>query len=329
MKNKKRYILCVDDEKMVLDGLKRELEAIFKNAYHFEFAQSAAEALEIVEELLEEQEEIALVVSDHIMPNMQGDELLIRLHKILPKTKKIMLTGQAGLKAVCNVINNAELYRYIAKPWEKEDFALTLKEALKSYENEILLCAHQQHLEESVKQKTKDLQEALIKLEVLVNTDELTGIYNRRYFYESGTKKIFAHENSANEYYVCMLDLDRFKRINDTFGHEMGDRVIKAFCHKVKSLCEEEDVFARQGGEEFVLLTQKQNAEAVLSFCEMIRNEIENLELQCNDAPCGFTVSIGISRKLSEDIKIDTIISRADKALYKAKKTRNSVKIYY
>jgi adenylate cyclase len=130
----KTAILCVDDEPTILDSLKIELENVFGDKHIIEFAQGGEEAIEVIEELLEDEYEIALVISDYIMPDMKGDELLRRIHELSPKTLKIMLTGQADLTAVANAINYAKLYRYISKPWHPEDLSLTVSEALSSYQ---------------------------------------------------------------------------------------------------------------------------------------------------------------------------------------------------
>lgn len=98
-----------------------------------EIAEGGEEALGLVEELLEKGDAVLLVISDYIMPDMKGDELLKRVHQLSPKTLKIMLTGQADLEAVTNAINHAKLYRYIAKPWQSEDLRLTVTEAIHSY----------------------------------------------------------------------------------------------------------------------------------------------------------------------------------------------------
>jgi PAS domain S-box-containing protein len=129
----KQVIICVDDETTVLRSLKSELKKVVGNDYLIEIAEGGKEALELVEELLEEDDEVPLVISDYIMPDMKGDELLRRVHLISPKTLKIMLTGQADLEAVTNAINYAKLYRYIAKPWQSEDLKLTVVEAINSY----------------------------------------------------------------------------------------------------------------------------------------------------------------------------------------------------
>jgi class 3 adenylate cyclase/CheY-like chemotaxis protein len=130
---KKPVIICIDDEQTVLSSLKRELKVVLGDEFEVETAMGGIDALELLEELLEEGSEIALVISDYIMPDLKGDEVLRRIHEVSPKTLKIMLTGQASLEGVTNAINSAQLYRYIAKPWQRDDLNLTVKEAIKSY----------------------------------------------------------------------------------------------------------------------------------------------------------------------------------------------------
>jgi PAS domain S-box-containing protein len=129
----KQVIICVDDETSVLRSLKAELKKAVGNDYFIEIAEGGEEALELIEELLEKGHEVPLVISDYIMPDMKGDELLKRVHQLSPKTLKVMLTGQADIEAVTNAINYAKLYRYIAKPWQSEDLRLTVTEAIYSY----------------------------------------------------------------------------------------------------------------------------------------------------------------------------------------------------
>jgi adenylate cyclase len=129
----RQVIICVDDEITVLRSLKAELQEAVGNNYTIEIAESGEEALELIEELLEDGDEVILIISDHIMPDMKGDELLKQAHIILPKSIKIMLTGQADIGGIANAINSANLYRYITKPWQSEDLKLTVREALNSY----------------------------------------------------------------------------------------------------------------------------------------------------------------------------------------------------
>ena len=108
----KPVIICVDDEPTILDSLKIQLKKAIGDEYIIETAEGGEDALELLAELLEEEQEVALVISDYIMPDIKGDELLKRIHAISPKTLKIMLTGQADVEAVGNAINYAKLYRY-------------------------------------------------------------------------------------------------------------------------------------------------------------------------------------------------------------------------
>lgn len=160
----KPIIICVDDEQTVLDSLKMALKKATENEYLIETALGAEEALELLSELLEDEYEVVLVISDYIMPGMKGDELLKRIHVISPKTIKIMLTGQAEIEVVGNAIKYAKLYRYIAKPWQNDDLKLTVKEALRSYFQEQQLAEQNtklqqlnQELETLVEQRTAAL----------------------------------------------------------------------------------------------------------------------------------------------------------------------------
>ncbi|MEG4281679.1 adenylate/guanylate cyclase domain-containing protein [Microcoleus sp. A006_D1] len=129
----KQVIICVDDEKTILKSLKTELKEALGNTYQIEIAEGGQDALELIAELLEDGYEIPLIISDYVMPDMKGDELLRLVHEISPKTLKVMLTGQATIEAVGNAIKQAKLYRYIGKPWQTEDLKLTVTEAVHSY----------------------------------------------------------------------------------------------------------------------------------------------------------------------------------------------------
>ena len=129
----KPVILCVDDEKMILSSLKDQLKRDFGSEYNIETVESGEEALEVVDELIEDTVDMPIVVADQIMPGMKGHELLREIHARLPKTLKIMLTGQANADAVGNAVNHAKLYRYISKPWDPTDLTMTITEALRSY----------------------------------------------------------------------------------------------------------------------------------------------------------------------------------------------------
>ncbi|MEG3986347.1 response regulator [Microcoleus sp. S28C3] len=130
---KKPVIVCIDDEPDVLNSLKIELKKAIGDRCIIETAEGGADALELLADLQADEYEIALVLSDYIMPDIKGDELLRKIHENSPETLTIMLTGQADLEALSNAIKYAKLYRYIPKPWQNEDLKLTVVEAVHSY----------------------------------------------------------------------------------------------------------------------------------------------------------------------------------------------------
>lgn len=123
-----KAILCVDDERIVLLSLRDQLTHHFGDRYIYEFAESADEALEVIEELNQDGVKILIIVSDWLMPNMKGDEFLIKVHQQFPGIVTVLLTGQADEEAIERARKYANLHRYIPKPWDKA----TLIEVLES-----------------------------------------------------------------------------------------------------------------------------------------------------------------------------------------------------
>ncbi len=136
---RKPYIICVDDEKIILDSLQEQVINRVGDRFECEVAQSGEEALELIEELINDRRQIAVIISDQLMPAMKGDEFLIAAHKKVSDAYKILLTGQATLDAVRNAINHARLYRYVMKPWREEDLMLTVEEAAEAFLQKIRL----------------------------------------------------------------------------------------------------------------------------------------------------------------------------------------------
>jgi len=162
-------IVCVDDERTVLNSLQTELMNALGDDYLIEPAESGLDALEIIEELLEDGIELPVVISDQIMPGIKGDELLTRIHAIAPKTLTILLTGQADAEAIGKAVNSANLYRYIPKPWESTDLHLTVTEAIKSYFQDKELEQFYARLQEKVAEHTRELQQKNELLSIAVH----------------------------------------------------------------------------------------------------------------------------------------------------------------
>lgn len=160
----KPVILCVDDEDMILISLRDQLRNHFSDTYRIEVIESGDEALEVARALLREEIDIPVIVCDQIMPGMKGNELLRHIHALSPKSFNILLTGQADAGAVGDAVNYANLYRYIAKPWEETDLVLTIKEAIRSYyqdkkleEQNVALREMNENLERLVQDRTREV----------------------------------------------------------------------------------------------------------------------------------------------------------------------------
>jgi PAS domain S-box-containing protein len=171
---KKPVIICVDDEITVLDSLRRELSEALEDHFEIETAVGGIEALELVEDLIDEGCDIAIVIADYIMPDLKGDEVLKQIHQRSPKTIKIMLTGQATIEGVTNAINSAKLYRYIAKPWQAEELNITVKEGLKVYFLEQKIIEQNAKLRESERRLAQFLEAMPVGVSIEDTTGQIT-----------------------------------------------------------------------------------------------------------------------------------------------------------
>ncbi|MBW4496031.1 MAG: response regulator [Oscillatoria princeps RMCB-10] len=225
------FIICVDDDATILDSLKIELEAAFGDECSLEMAEGGNEALEVLSELLQDECEVAVIIADYIMRDMKGDELLKRSHEMSPKTRTIMLTGQADISGVANAINYAKLYRYMAKPWQAEDLRLTVGEALQSYFQEKELAeknAQLLHLNRALQQANSE-QAALIGQ--LAEAEQKLKSYSRTLETQVAerTEALRRSEAQLNAFFssapvgLCVADRQmRFRQINEVLAQLGG-----------------------------------------------------------------------------------------------------------
>lgn len=168
--------------------------------------------------------------------------------------------------------------------------------------------------EESLRKKNEDLK-------VLASTDGLTGIMNKRIFNEVSERYFETAQRDGQDLTLLLLDLDHFKDVNDTYGHQLGDQLLIHFTQTISSLLRKSDIMARIGGEEFVILLFKTNTEDALFLAETIREAISKIAIACEaqDKTISVTTSVGISKNRRNDEVFDEIFERSDKALYQAK----------
>ncbi|MCC5944249.1 MAG: response regulator [Bernardetiaceae bacterium] len=166
-------ILCVDDEAIILDSLKQTLYDKFQDEVVIETAQSAKEALEFINFLQGRDEQLTLIISDYLMPDMKGDALLKEVQAVSPNTVKILLTGQADTEAIIRTINEANLFRYIEKPWDSTDLLLSVRSALESYAQDEQIAIQEQIIALSKKNVSLELRLEQRTLEVKEKNDKI------------------------------------------------------------------------------------------------------------------------------------------------------------
>ncbi|MEJ9212051.1 GGDEF domain-containing protein [Bacillus smithii] len=158
----------------------------------------------------------------------------------------------------------------------------------------------------------------------LALTDPLTKIYNRRYL-DLNLEKRSLFQNKEQSMTLILFDIDYFKAINDTFGHNAGDMVLKKVCRVVKEIIRESDIFVRTGGEEFLIVLQDCSLEQGIKLAERIRKTVEETDFVYKDKQIYVTISVGVS-KYSKEKDLKEFTEKADQALYQAKETgRNKV----
>ncbi|MFA6972475.1 MAG: diguanylate cyclase, partial [Gallionella sp.] len=160
----------------------------------------------------------------------------------------------------------------------------------------------------------------LKKLEEQANTDFLTGCASRRNFLEHAGQEFLRIRRYGGEMSMLMLDLDHFKNVNDSYGHQVGDTTLKKLVQVCQGLLREVDMIGRLGGEEFAILLPETGSERALEVAGRLCQAVAAAEVPLeNTAPLHFTTSIGVASLAEEDTRIDAMLNRADRALYRAK----------
>jgi diguanylate cyclase (GGDEF)-like protein len=168
-------------------------------------------------------------------------------------------------------------------------------------------------------QRTRDLQ-------TLAAVDPLTGLYNRRQFESLARAELGRSQRYMRPCSFLMSDIDHFKQVNDTFGHEMGDWVLKTVATILATARREADVVARFGGEEFVIMLPETTPEAAAMVAERIRSMVAANSMAIEDATLNVTISAGVGEVTASSASIEAVLRDADRALYEAKQTgRNRV----
>lgn len=288
-------ILIVDDAKTSQFINLRAIKTLYPTSNPI-IANNGEEAIEIIEK----DETIKFIITDYEMPKMDGITFTKKLRSKYYFDEKVIIaisgnaqrdTSSRFLKAGAN--------DFLYKPFNKEELKCRIDNNIKI----VML---------------------LDEIKNMAYKDELTKIYNRRYFYEIASKTFASKVREDFDVSIIMLDIDHFKKLNDTYGHQTGDLVLQKFATLVKNNLRENDIVSRYGGEEFIVLLIGCDEKKAFMIAEnKIRKEVEKLSFEdSNKKEIHFTVSAGVS---SRGDTLDEMIKNADNMLYKAKEKRNRV----
>ena len=218
----------------------------------------------------------------------------------------------------------------------------TLAGMIRIRQYNLALEKHNEQLEQQVKKRTGELHQALRKQEQLndifleankkldyfATTDELTGLMNRRCFFEHADKEVSRAHRYGRKTILVMLDIDLFKEVNDRFGHQTGDQVLSKIAKVMSDNIREHDILARVGGEEFALVMSETAIKEGEELCERIRLAVSGTEIMISSVGLSVSVSMGISEVRPDELSINGAMIRADQALYDSKhKGRNLISL--
>lgn len=175
-------------------------------------------------------------------------------------------------------------------------------------------------LEEQVIERTKALENANAELFKSATTDYLTGIPNRRYFFEVGERYLELAHRKQQPLTLLIIDIDHFKLVNDSYGHETGDALLVCFTETVAARLRKSDVFGRIGGEEFAVLLSDTALDEAQSIAVELQEGVRAKVCRCCGHDLELTISIGVSDVRLDETDLTPIFRRADEALYRAKK---------
>ena len=294
-KNRNYKVMVVDDSLVVRNEIKRLLKL---QMYKVFSAAHGEEALVYVKD----NPDIKLVLTDYNMPVIDGFELTKTLREDYSKMQMSII----GVTANSDEMISSKFLKigandFINKPFTKEELVCRVNNAIESLE----------YIE---------------TISDMANTDFLTGARNRRSFFKELNLYMEECKDSGEEFAIAMLDIDRFKNINDTYGHDLGDIAIKELVRLISENIKSSDEVARFGGEEFCILIKNIDKSSAVEIFVRLRLKIAKNIIAINNHKINYTVSTGIT--FSCDEGIEEMLNQADMALYNAKNSgRNRVEI--
>lgn len=224
-------------------------------------------------------------------------------------------------------INNEHVNRL--RDVEKEQAELVQKppeREIRYYDELTRLNNESVNLQRELMRKNLELEKLYADMQKLAITDGLTGLYNRRGFFELSQREVERAERFDRAYSVIILDIDHFKAINDTHGHETGDQVLEKLAGRLSAQLRKVDILGRYGGEEFSILLPETNSAGAREVAERLRRCIADEPMDTSQGRLNITISVGLATLTDNTLTLEQTLKRADLALYQAKESgRNCV----
>lgn len=316
----KGTILVVDDMQVNLQLLSLLLS---RHAYRVITASDGDTALAAVEK-----DPPDLILLDIMMPGMDGYEVCQEL-KHRDSTKDIPIIFISALSDVFDKVKAFSLgaVDYIMKPVQTE-------ELLARVSTHLIIRNLQKSLQEKndlLEREIMERKRVQVELERIATTDSLTGLYNRRYFFNLGESEFAKAMRYKRPISVILLDADHFKTINDSYSHAAGDQALIHLANQLHRHTRSADIVARYGGEEFIILLPETTAQDACIVAERIRETIQHSTLSYENIKYSYTISLGIADNQVSGLNpnFETILSLADRALYQAKDNGRNCSVVY
>ncbi len=314
IKQPRENILIVDDTPENLTVLRQILT---EHGYRVRPALSGEIALKTAQADLPD-----LILLDILMPGMDGYEVCGKF-KAEERTRDIPIIFISALNEIEDKMKafSGGGVDYISKPFHAEEILARVGTHLTLRSQQKALTLQNEELRE----KNALIKEQAEKLKMLASRDFLTGLSNRRDFLEKAHQEERRYKRTERTFAFILLDIDHFKEVNDTHGHECGDAVLVGVARSLEKALRGQDVVARWGGEEFICLLPETGLEGARNVAEKIRRSSEAAVHRCNSREISITVTLGGS-VYNGECSMEECIGRADRALYRGKQQgRNRV----
>jgi two-component system, cell cycle response regulator len=252
-----------------------------------------------------------IAILDWVMPGLDGVDLCrrVRANPSLAGMYVLLLTGRATREDLVAGLD-AGADDYMVKPVDLEELRARVHVGRRVVS-----------LQSRLAERVAELQAARDHLARLVSTDSLTEVYSRRWWFEIAATEFSRCRRYDRALGLIVTDLDFFKRVNDTYGHDSGDAVLRRFAEMLRSQCRQSDIVGRLGGEEFAILVPETTMSEAETVATRICHECRNLVVTTHAGIVRCTCSIGISEVRADDESIEGVLRRADHALYEAKRS--------